>query len=140
MTLVGKPRTRSLDEPTAGLNPRSRRTMWGIVYDLVEDDGFYDFLTTRYLEEADEPADGSALPDQGRPVPAEGQLGALEEVVPGGDVSLRLQRRGLELNLVVVMPGNDELVTKRKPALQVLVNGASAAPGSLLGLVNRPRP
>src|SRR5262249_60479846 len=56
MTLMGEPRIIFLDEPTTGLDPRSRRAVWGIVRDL-EDRGVTIFLTTHYLEEADELAD-----------------------------------------------------------------------------------
>jgi ABC-2 type transport system ATP-binding protein len=56
MTLVGDPRVIFLDEPTHGLDPRSRRTMWQIIRDLVAG-GVTIFLTTQYLEEADELAD-----------------------------------------------------------------------------------
>ena len=61
MTLVGDPRIIFLDEPTTGLDPRSRRTMWQIIRDLVAD-GVTIFLTTQYLEEADELADRVARP------------------------------------------------------------------------------
>ena len=56
MTLVGDPRIIFLDEPTTGLDPRSRRTMWQIIRDLVAD-GVTIFLTTQYLDEADQLAD-----------------------------------------------------------------------------------
>jgi ABC-2 type transport system ATP-binding protein len=60
MTLVGSPRVIFLDEPTAGLDPRSRRTMWQIIRDLAAG-GVTVFLTTQYLEEADQLADRIAL-------------------------------------------------------------------------------
>ena len=60
-TLVGKPRVIFLNEPTTGLDPRGRRTMWQIIHDLVEDDGVTIFLTTQYLEEADQLADRIAV-------------------------------------------------------------------------------
>jgi len=88
MTLAGKPRIIFLDEPTTGLDPRSRRTMWQIVRDLVEQDGVTIFLTTQYLEEADHLADRIAVLDQGRLV-AEGTPAELKKLVPGGHVSLR---------------------------------------------------
>ncbi len=65
MTLVGEPRVVFLDEPTTGLDPRSRRTMWEIVRELV-DDGVTILLTTQYLEEADRLASGVAVLDHGR--------------------------------------------------------------------------
>ncbi len=70
MTLMGKPRVIFLDEPTAGLDPRSRRTVWEIVHDLVGD-GTTVFLTTQYLEEADRLADRVAILDRGRVVARE---------------------------------------------------------------------
>ncbi len=87
MTLVGAPRIIFLDEPTAGLDPRSRRTMWGIVRELVAA-GTTIFLTTQYLEEADQLADHVAVLDQGRLV-AQGTPEELKRQVPGTHVQLR---------------------------------------------------
>ncbi|NYF58721.1 ABC-2 type transport system ATP-binding protein [Micromonospora purpureochromogenes] len=87
MTLVGKPRIIFLDEPTTGLDPRSRRTMWDIVRELVAD-GVTIFLTTQYLEEADQLADRIAVLNQGRLV-AQGTPDDLKRQVPGSHVRLR---------------------------------------------------
>jgi ABC-2 type transport system ATP-binding protein len=87
MTLVGDPRVIFLDEPTAGLDPRTRRTMWQIIRDLVAD-GVTIFLTTQYLEEADKLADRIALLDHGRLV-AEGTAEELKRLVPGGHIRLQ---------------------------------------------------
>ncbi|QKW32698.1 ATP-binding cassette domain-containing protein [Actinomadura sp. NAK00032] len=86
MTLVGDPRLIFLDEPTTGLDPRSRRGMWQIVRGLVED-GVTIFLTTQYLEEADELADRIALLDHGRLI-AEGTSEELKRLIPGGHIEL----------------------------------------------------
>jgi ABC-2 type transport system ATP-binding protein len=86
MTLVGDPRIVFLDEPTTGLDPRGRRTMWDIVRGLVAD-GITIFLTTQYLEEADELAGRIALLDEGRIV-AEGTPAELKRLVPGGHIRL----------------------------------------------------
>jgi len=81
MTLVGTPRVIFLDEPTTGLDPRSRRTMWQIIRELVAD-GVTIFLTTQYLEEADALADRIAVLDRGRIV-AEGTPTDLKAQLPG---------------------------------------------------------
>jgi ABC-2 type transport system ATP-binding protein len=86
MTLVGDPRIVFLDEPTTGLDPRGRRTMWDIVRALVAD-GITIFLTTQYLEEADELAGRIALLDGGHVV-AEGTPAELKRLVPGGHIRL----------------------------------------------------
>ncbi|EFF90318.1 antibiotic resistance ATP-binding protein [Streptomyces sp. e14] len=87
MTLVGDPRIIFLDEPTTGLDPRSRHTMWQIVRDLVSG-GVTVFLTTQYLEEADELADRIAVLNDGR-IAAEGTAEELKRLVPGGHIRLR---------------------------------------------------
>jgi ABC-2 type transport system ATP-binding protein len=86
MTLVGDPRIMFLDEPTTGLDPRSRRTMWQIVRDVVAG-GVTVFLTTQYLDEADELADQIALLDDGRLI-AQGTADELKRRVPGERVIL----------------------------------------------------
>ena len=86
MTLVGEPRIIFLDEPTTGLDPRSRRVMWDIVRELVAG-GVTILLTTQYLEEADRLASRIALLDGGRLI-AQGTPGELKRLVPGGSVRL----------------------------------------------------
>ncbi|MFI1936218.1 ATP-binding cassette domain-containing protein [Streptomyces purpureus] len=88
MTLVGDPRIIFLDEPTTGLDPRSRRTMWEIIRDLVVADGVTIFLTTQYLDEADQLADRIAVLDRGRLV-AEGTADELKRLIPGGHIRLQ---------------------------------------------------
>jgi ABC-2 type transport system ATP-binding protein len=95
MTLVGDPRIIFLDEPTAGLDPRSRRTMWQLIRELVAG-GVTIFLTTQYLEEADELADQVAVLDHGRLI-AEGAPDALKRRVPGAHIRLQFaDQEGLE--------------------------------------------
>jgi ABC-2 type transport system ATP-binding protein len=86
MTLIGAPRIIFLDEPTTGLDPRSRRTMWQSVRALVAD-GITVFLTTQYLDEADQLADQVAILNEGRLV-AEGTPHQLKQRIPGGRIDL----------------------------------------------------
>ncbi|MEV6621277.1 ATP-binding cassette domain-containing protein [Amycolatopsis sp. NPDC051106] len=116
MTLVGDPRIIFLDEPTTGLDPRSRRTMWSIVKDLVAD-GVTIFLTTQYLDEADQLADKIAVLDRGRIV-AQGTPGELKRQIPGTHVRLRFTSVA-ELDAAArVISGStrdDEALTLRVP-------------------------
>jgi len=86
MTLIGDPRIIFLDEPTAGLDPRSRRGMWGTIGELVAD-GVTIFLTTQYLEEADRLAHRIGVLDRGVLVAA-GTPDELKRLVPGGHIQL----------------------------------------------------
>jgi ABC-2 type transport system ATP-binding protein len=116
MTLVDSPRIIFLDEPTTGLDPRSRRTMWEIVRELVAD-GTTIFLTTQYLEEADQLAHRIAVLDQGRLV-AQGTPEELKRLVPGSHVRLRFTSVQ-ELDAAAgILPGatrDDENLTLRVP-------------------------
>ncbi|MET7938429.1 ATP-binding cassette domain-containing protein [Streptomyces sp. NPDC005322] len=87
MTLIGNPRIIFLDEPTTGLDPRSRHNMWGIIRELVSG-GVTVFLTTQMLEEADELADRIAVLNDGK-IAAEGSPEELKRLIPGGHVRLR---------------------------------------------------
>ncbi|WP_432561531.1 ATP-binding cassette domain-containing protein [Kineococcus sp. SYSU DK003] len=92
MGLVGRPQVVVLDEPTTGLDPRSRREVWELVRELVVD-GSTLVLTTQYLDEADRLADRIALLDGGVVV-AEGTSSDLKARVPGGRITLRFPDRG----------------------------------------------
>ena len=95
MTLVGDPRIIFLDEPTTGLDPRSRHTMWQIIRDLVAG-GVTILLTTQYLEEADQLADRVAVLDRGKLV-AQGTPDELKRRIPGGHIRLQFaDASGLE--------------------------------------------
>ena len=87
MTLTGDPRLIFLDEPTTGLDPRARRMMWEIIRGLAAD-GVTSFLTTQYLDEADQLASRIAVLDHGRIV-AEGTPEELKRRIPGGHIQLQ---------------------------------------------------
>jgi len=125
MTLVGRPRLIFLDEPTTGLDPRSRRTMWRSIRELAAA-GVTIFLTTQYLDEADELAGRIAVLDHGRIV-AEGSPGELKRRIPGGHVRLQFtapeawkSAAGLlgqvsrdEENLTLQVPGDGTVASLR---------------------------
>ncbi|MGW2229987.1 ATP-binding cassette domain-containing protein [Streptomyces formicae] len=116
MTLVGGPSIIFLDEPTTGLDPRSRHGMWEIVRELVAD-GVTVFLTTQYLEEADQLADRVAVLSGGRLV-AQGTPAELKRLVPGGHVHLRFaDLGGLEkaARLLGIGTRDDEALTLQVP-------------------------
>lgn len=92
MTLMASPRVIFLDEPTTGLDPRGRRTMWDIILRLVRDEAVTIFLTTQYLEEADQIADQIAVLDHGAIV-ARGTPGELKQRIPGGHALLTFSSR-----------------------------------------------
>jgi ABC-2 type transport system ATP-binding protein len=130
MTLMGDPRIIFLDEPTTGLDPRSRRTMWQIVRDLVAD-GVTVLLTTQYLDEADELADRVVLLDHGRVV-AQGTPDELKGLIPGGHARLHFgdvaARDAAALLVDDASPDDDA------PVLQVPTDGT---PTALMDLLSR---
>src|SRR6188474_3074496 len=121
MTLVGEPRIIFLDEPTTGLDPRSRRVMWDIVRDLVAR-GVTIFLTTQYLEEADRLASRIALLDAGRVV-AQGTPGELKRLVPGGSVRLEFGDEA-QLERAAATIGDGAVRDEDGLALQVASDGS----------------
>ena len=90
-SLVGRPQVLFLDEPTTGLDPRSRFGLWDVIRELVND-GTTLLLTTQYLEEADRLADHIAVIDGGRVI-AEGTTDELKSRVGGDLLALRVADR-----------------------------------------------
>lgn len=129
MTLMGDPRIIFLDEPTTGLDPRSRYTMWQIIRGLVAD-GVTIFLTTQYLEEADQLADRIAVLDRGVIV-AEGTSSELKRLVPGGHILLTFAGAADLAAAADLLPGSSPDAT----ALTLRVPGAAGV-GSLRALLH----
>ncbi|GGU33785.1 ATP-binding cassette domain-containing protein [Streptomyces lavendofoliae] len=134
MTLVGDPRVIFLDEPTTGLDPRSRHNMWQIIRELVTG-GVTVFLTTQYLEEADELADRIAVLNDGR-IAAEGTAEELKRLVPGGHVRLRFSDPAAYRSAASALrevTADDEALTLQIPSggsqreLRSLLDGLDAA-------------
>jgi ABC-2 type transport system ATP-binding protein len=132
MTLMGEPRIIFLDEPTSGLDPRSRRAMWRIVRSLV-DGGITIFLTTHYLEEADQLADRVAVLDHGKLI-AEGTPDELKRLVPGGHVLLHFADPGALVEATRAFPEwsrDEDALT-----LQVPGDGGVGSLRELLSLID----
>ncbi|MFJ4901350.1 ATP-binding cassette domain-containing protein [Streptomyces sp. NPDC088727] len=120
MTLVGSPRIIFLDEPTTGLDPRSRHNMWQIIRELVSD-GVTIFLTTQYLEEADELADRIAVLNDGK-IAAEGTAKELKRLIPGGHIRLRFIDPATYRHAATALP--DTTHDDEGLSLQILSNGS----------------
>lgn len=87
MSLIGNPAVIFLDEPTTGLDPQSRMAMWKIIRELAGG-GTTVFLTTQYLEEAEQLADQIAILNEGKIV-ADGTVEELKKMLPSGHLELR---------------------------------------------------
>lgn len=92
MALVHQPKILFLDEPTTGLDPASRRDVWAEVRRLNRELGITIFLTTQYLEEADELADTVAIIDDGR-IAVEGSPARLKAALGGESINLLFETR-----------------------------------------------
>ncbi len=111
MSLVARPTVLFLDEPTTGLDPRSRIGMWGVIEELGAD-GTTVVLTTQYLEEADQLADNVVVIDRGVKI-AEGSVDELKDRIGGDRISVSIAR--------------PENVDAARSALAGLVTGAIEA-------------
>jgi ABC-2 type transport system ATP-binding protein len=130
MSLVGRPEVLFLDEPTTGLDPRSRQAVWDVVGDLVGS-GVTIFLTTQYLEEADQLADRIAVLDGGRIV-ATGSADELKRRIGAEQVELALtDPAGVELARQLLGP--DVVVPAAGPAPGAAARRAGVAADDRVG-------
>ena len=128
MSLVARPKVLFLDEPTTGLDPRSRRDMWDMVRELVRE-GTTILLTTQYLDEAEALADRIAVLDEGRIV-AEGSADELKRLVPGGHVELRLQDGTQAAAAAAALP--EAVVDAETATLTIPTDGSIGSLGRIL--------
>ncbi|HEY7933389.1 MAG TPA: ATP-binding cassette domain-containing protein [Solirubrobacteraceae bacterium] len=118
--LVAKPPVLFLDEPTTGLDPRSRLSLWAVIEGLVAE-GTTALLTTQYLDEADRLADTIAVIDRGRLI-AEGTSDELKDRLGGERLEIRLDDpTDLESAVRVLAPMSDELPTAEANLVRVSV-------------------
>jgi ABC-2 type transport system ATP-binding protein len=94
MSLVGNPQIIFLDEPTAGLDPEARQEVWRTVQELAHN-GTTVFLTTQYLDEAEQLADRIAILHEGKII-ADGTLGDLKKLFPPAQVEYVEKQPSLE--------------------------------------------
>jgi ABC-2 type transport system ATP-binding protein len=141
MALLGRPRVVILDEPTTGLDPESRRTVWGLIRNLVADSAAV-LLTTHYLEEAEALADRIAVMRDGRIALA----GTQAEIVESQPATIRFRLAegapplpSLPAVQVVTAPPSVELHTRAlQPTLDRLLSWARDGGVVLEGLQARP--
>jgi oleandomycin transport system ATP-binding protein len=131
-SLVGRPQVLFLDEPTTGLDPRSRNELWDIVRDLVSD-GVTVLLTTQYLEEADQLAGEIAVVDHGRVI-AQGTPEELKSKTGGQILAVRPVDPA-ELSTVVAIAG--EVSGATPEVAQTTVTVPVNDPGVLPAVVRR---
>jgi len=128
--MIARPPVIVLDEPTTGLDPRSRRTLWAVIDELV-DDGTTILLTTQYLDEAERLADRIVLIDHGRVV-ARGTADELKSRLAGELVQLTFADASDYTRAVEVLGGRTERPEPERLVLSVPTNGSAADVRDLL--------
>lgn len=133
MSLMGNPPILFLDEPTTGLDPQSRLSMWMIIKDLVRT-GITVFLTTQYLDEADELADQIAILDKGKIV-AEGTAAELKKLLPYGYLELKFtENKDAELALKLLSSYKSSL-NEEEHSVAIATDGSIKEINSILRII-----
>ena len=131
MALVHEPKVLFLDEPTTGLDPASRRDVWDEIRRLNGQLGITIFLTTQYLEEADELADKVAILDGGK-IAIEGAPARLKSALGSESINLAFATRELAERALSELAGTgDRLQLDRDVVRLYMANGALAIPAIL---------
>jgi ABC-2 type transport system ATP-binding protein len=133
MALVQDPLVMFLDEPTTGLDPASRRDVWAEIRRLNEDLGITIFLTTQYLEEADELADVVAIIDEGR-IATEGSPAKLKAGLGGESINLLFDTRELAQEALSELEGMGDRLQLDRDVVRLYMEGAS---GAIPAVMNR---
>jgi len=133
MSLIGSPSIIFFDEPTTGLDPQSRNAMWQTIRSLANN-GTTIFLTTQYLEEADQLADKIAILKQGKIV-AEGTPAELKRLLPQGQVELSFTAQHHMGEAVRLLAKHKIVQNADELTVTVTTDGSVAQLSKLLGLL-----
>ena len=120
--LIHNPHVLFLDEPTTGLDPASRATVWDEVKRLNRDLGMTIFLTTQYLEEADALADRVGIIDRGRII-AEGTPAELKRSIGADVVTVRVDNVTVAASTIAALPGVDSVEVRGDEILAATADG-----------------
>ncbi len=137
MSLIGRPSVLFLDEPTTGLDPRSRLSMWALIEELARG-GTTTLLTTQYLEEADRLADEVVVIDHGRVI-ARGTPGDLKRRVGGDRIEVTLTDADLldrAVDLLAPLACGDEVTNRASAAICVPVRSADGVVPEVVRLLD----
>jgi ABC-2 type transport system ATP-binding protein len=126
MALVHEPRVLFLDEPTTGLDPASRRDVWDEVRRLNQQLGITIFLTTQYLEEADELADTVAIIDRGK-IAIEGRPAKLKAALGGESINLLFDNRQVAEEALAELGGMGDRLQLDRDVVRLYMSGAAQA-------------
>lgn len=135
MSLIGNPQVVFLDEPTTGLDPQSRRSMWDMIRRLNRE-GITIFLTTQYLEEAEQLADRIAILHHGR-ILAEGTAGELKARLPRGTLRLVFENTETLKKAEVLLEGFQTAAPEGERGLAVYTDGKADTTARIFHMLYR---